>query len=720
MSKPRTVGIRLDIETKSATDINAGSYRYAEDPEFEVLIIAYSPIREYAGGARSLGRPRLLELPPPNMDGDPDGVWHNREAVERFQKLLINPEFEKHAFNANFERVSLSKWIGLPNGEYIDPEGWYCTAVLANTSGVFGSLDEVARALRTTVQKDAKGKALIKFFSVPMTPRVQKAADKDCGCQVFHSPAAHPQDFAEYEEYCKQDVVTEAAVALALPKIPAEQQAEYEMDQRINDRGFRHFKSLSVAAVAAVEVEKTRVMGELRALTGVVNPNSTKQFGDWLVDQGYPMVSLDKDHREEALADPFVPDVVREALLLKGMASLTSVTKHKAALATRCADGRIRGSLRFYGAHTGREAGRGIQPQNLPRYEAPLSDFRRLLDGTAGQDAPTIAKGSVRGSIVPSRDHLFVVVDYNAIEARCLGWQSGENWVNAEFLGQGKIYEATAATMFGVDKDDLVKALGICGKCGTCSACNLRAKGKVSNLALGYAGGAGALVTMGAEKEGIDVGNYNELHAEWTALGKPGKFWQWESDRHDYPELIRLRDLYRDASPRTRRFWKQCGVAWDISTGGEVARFGPDGRIAMMRDGKHNRLVLPSGRSIWYRFAASHRDQNNPDKVDRRTFIGKSVGVGHHRTDTHGGKLTENITQAVARDVLFWLMMKIEAANMPGRLVLHVHDEVVLEVPKRHADQVLADTKGLMAQTPEWAPGLVLKGEGDIMERYKK
>lgn len=707
MSKPRTVGIRLDYETKSATNIDRGAYKYTEDKDFDLLICAYSPIRQYPGGARTLGKPRLLDL-------------KDIFAVNRFQKLLLNPHFEKHAFNANFERIVSSKWMGMPNGTYIDPQGWYCTAVLANTAGVFGTLDEVSRALRTKINKDAEGKALIKFFSVPIPAR----AKRSCDCDVFHEPAAHPAKFARYEDYCKQDVVTEAAVALVLPTIPPEQQTEYEMDQRINDRGFRHFKSLSVAAVKGVEIEKTRVMGKLKRMTGVDNPNSPKQFSGWLETQGYPMVSLDKDHREEALADPFVPDEVRKALILKGMASLTSVTKHKAALSTRCEDGRIRGSLRFYGAHTGREAGRGIQPQNLPKYEAPLSDFKRLLNGTAGKDAPTIAKGTVRGSIVPARDHVFVVVDYNAIEARILGWEAQEQWVMDEFTkGPGKIYEATAATMFGVDKDKLLKSLAKitgCDKCGACPNCRLRGAGKVSELALGYAGGAGALVTMGAEKEGIDVGNYNELHAEWTALGKPGKFWQWEADRHDYPELLRLRDLYRESRPRTRSFWKQCGTAWDIATSGKVAHFGPEGRIAMMRDGKHNRLVLPSGRSIWYRYAASHRDQNNPDRVDRRTFIGKSVGVGHHRTDTHGGKLTENITQAIARDVLFWVMLQIEAANMPGRLVLHVHDEVVLEVPERHADQVLADTKGLMAQTPAWAPGLVLKGEGDIMERYKK
>lgn len=344
--------------------------------------------------------------------------------------------------------------------------------------------------------------------------------------------------------------------------------------------------------------------------------------------------------------------------------------------------------------------------------------------GKAGKRAPEIAKGTVRGSIVPARGHLFVVVDYNAIEARDLGWLAQEPWVMDEFNpakgGLSKIYEATAEAMFGISKLDIIKAISLCGKCGNCEPCRIRGRGKVSNLALGYNGGAGALVTMGAEREGIDVGNYNELHAEWAALGKPGKFWSWEQDRHDYPELIRLRDLYRQNSPHTVRFWKQCAKAWDIATSGKTARFGPGGRITMMRDGKHNRLVLPSGRSIWYRFAASHRDPNNPDRVDRRTFIGKSQGVGHHRTDTHGGKLTENITQAVARDHLFETMHKIEAAKLPARLVLHVHDEVVLETREKHADQVFADVKGLMSETPDWAPGLLLAGAGGIMERYKK
>jgi DNA polymerase len=319
---------------------------------------------------------------------------------------------------------------------------------------------------------------------------------------------------------------------------------------------------------------------------------------------------------------------------------------------------------------------------------------------------------------------VFVVADYNAIEARCLGWLSGEKWVEAEFAGAGKIYEATAATMFGVNKDQLVRALDPitgCDKCGHCLNCAVRSKGKVSNLALGYAGGAGALVTMGAEEAGIDIGNYKDLHRLWEAAGKPGKFHEWNKDAHDYPELLRLRDLYRDASPATVRFWKLCARAWDLASEGKGARFGQNQVVTIMRDGPHNRMVLPSDRSIWYRFAKSHPDPKNPDRIDGRSFIGKSTGVGHMRTQTHGGKLTENVTQAVARDVLFDLIMRIEAqSNRPGRIVLHVHDEVVLEVPEASADQRLADIIGLMGQAPSWGAGLAVKGEGKIMERYGK
>jgi DNA polymerase len=318
---------------------------------------------------------------------------------------------------------------------------------------------------------------------------------------------------------------------------------------------------------------------------------------------------------------------------------------------------------------------------------------------------------------------VLVTADYNAIEARCLGWQAGERWVEDEFrYGDGAIYEATSEVMFGVDKQQLILNLKACGKCGHCRDCVTRGKGKVSNLALGYAGGAGALVTMGAEEAGIDCGNYNDLHREWEQAGKPGKFHEWQRDRHDYPELLRLRDLYRDASPMTVRFWKLCARAWDIACSGKGARFGQNQILSMVRDGRHNRLTLPSGRDIWYRMARVHFDDRNPDRVDRRTFMGKGKGVGHIRTDTHGGKLTENITQAVARDVLFDLMQRIEqhGPRYPGRIVLHVHDEVVLEVPKRHADQVLADTLGLMSTPPDWAPGLAVRGAGEIMERYGK
>jgi DNA polymerase len=709
MSKIRTIGIRIDLETCSRTDIKHGAYRYCEDPDFKVLIIAYSPIRRHPGGTISLGAVRLLDLT-------------NPDDCAKFADAIRNPRLQKHAFNANFERIALSKWLGMPNGKYLDPENWRCTAVLANVNGVFGTLDEVARAVRSPVKKDAEGKRLIRMFSVP---------DKKTG--QFHDPcvdgalvcwcgsASHPEDFDRYGDYCKQDVVTEAIVARSFPEIPADLQSEYEADQRINDRGIRHFKGLSQQAVAQVAVEKDRVMGELKDLTGLDNPNSVQQFNRWLETQDYPMQSLDKAHREQALLDPMVPEVVAQALELKGLASLTSVTKHKAALDTRCEDGRIRGSLRYYGAHTGREAGRGIQPQNLARLIATREERIALLRGLAGRDAPRIAKGTARAMLVPARGHVFVTADYNAIEARCLGWQTGEKWVEAEFAGDGKIYEATAAMMFGVDKAQLVSALKACKKCGHCGPCITRGKGKVSDLALGYAGGAGALVTMGAEDAGIDIGNYAELHAVWVALGKPGKFHEWERDSHDYPELIRLRDLYRENRPETVRFWKLCAKAWDVASSGKGARFGQNGIVTMMRDGRHNRLVLPSGRSIWYRFAKSHPSDTNPDRIDRRTFMGKSVGVGHIRTDTHGGKLTENITQAIARDVLFDLITRIEAQrHQPGRIVLHVHDEVVLEVPEKVAEQRLEDLLGLMGTPPKWAAGLAVKGEGNIMERYGK
>lgn len=706
--KPRLVGVRIDNETKSSTDIKAGAYRYSEDPDFAILITSYCPIREYAGGARKLGAIRRLDLSNPDRN---------------FIRILRDPAFEKHAFNANFERITLSRWLGMDTGNYLDPENWRCSAIRANVNGVFGTLDAIAKAVRSPIQKDARGKALIKFFSQPIPARSKHT----CGCVGFHAPAAHPSEFSVFEDYCDNDVLTEAVIASKFPDIPAEVQAQYEADQRINDRGARHFKALAVAAVDQVAAEKDRLMGELKDLTGVDNPNSVQQMQRWLDEQGYPMGSLAKDKREEALADPLIPDVVAEALVLKGAASLSSVAKHKAALATRSEDGRIRGSLQFYGAHTGREAGRGIQPQNLPRYEAPLSDIRLLVSGNAGAEAPRIAKGSVRASIVPARDHVFSVWDYNAIEARCLGDLSGEKWVEAEFkTGDGKIYEATAATMFGINKQQLMADLKACDKCGllTCAACVARGKGKVSDLALGYAGGAGALVTMGAAEAGIDCGNYIELHREWEALGKPGKFFQWERDRHDYAELLRLRDLYRDNRPATVQFWKNCGTAWDVAAlQGKPSMFGQNGMVKMLRDGPHNRLVLPSGRSIWYRFARSHEDPDRPGRIDRRTFMGKGKGVNSVRTDTHGGKLTENITQAYARDVLFDLIMKVEAMTAkgwPGRIVLHVHDEIVVEVPEKKAEQVNADLEALMSVPPVWAPTLAVKGAGQIMERYGK
>ena len=894
-SEPRRtcIGARIDIETKSATPIDAGSYRYAEDLHFEALVISYSPIWRYPGGTERLGAIRTLDQ-------------RNAQQVATFQRILTEPRFQKHAFNANFERVALSRWLNMPTGFYLDPENWRCSAVLANVHGVFGTLDEVARAVRSPIQKDSEGRRLIKLFSVPETRKRTGVPDNN----PFHSPGPgdcwcgqnHVADFGKFRAYCENDVRTEALVAASFPGMPPELQAEYEADQRINDRGVRHFKGLSEAAVRQVEAERDRLMGELKARTGLANPNSIQQMRGWLDDQGYPMLSLAKEPREEALADPSCPPRVAEVLQLKGNASLSSVAKHQAALKQRSGDGRVRGAFRFYGAHTGREAGRGIQPQNLPRYEASDADRRRLLFGAAGRDAPRIAKGTVRSSLVPAKGHVFVVCDYNAIEARVLGAFAGEKWVEAEFRGAGKIYEATAETVLGVPKQRIIAARAKCEECGKCEECAVRQQAKVACiaegqlvltdrgevpiervsrndlvwdgvewvrhdgavclgtkevithdgltatpdhrvwcpsgdgahvafgdaadrgdglvqsgsgrrpvqvgdryrdraevhqtqasavlalrrvhraatavlravagsdhrsreasrgreaegvapdrvearvydllnagprhrytvqgrlvhncLALGYAGGAGALVTMGAEGAGIDCGNYKELHAQWLALGAPGKFHEWNRDAHHYPALLALRDAYRDNSPATVRFWKQCAMAWDLAAvTGSPSTWGQNECLQMVRDGRHNRLVLPSGRSIWYRFARSHADPENPERIDRRTFIGKSSGVGHSRTDTHGGKLTENLTQAGARDVMFDLLMQIEqmtAGGWPGRTVMHVHDEVVIETPERSADRVLQDTLGLMSTSPTWAPFLPVKGGGKIMERYGK
>lgn len=711
MASKRVIGIRIDIETRSGNDVTkVGAYKHAESDEFACLVICYAPIYQFPGGALKLGAVRTL---------DQDDPWE----TARFSKILTDPSFQKHAYNANFERVCLSRWLGMALGTYLDPTNWRCTAVLANVHGVFGRLDDVGKAVKAAVMKDREGKRLIKLFSGFDTKwGFFHDTHGICKCGMDHT-----DDFKKFEAYCAQDVQAEAAVAAAFPLIDDARQAEYENDQRVNDRGVRHFGTLSKRAVEQVEAEKNRLMGELKVLTGLDNPNSGPQMMGWLVEQGYPMTSLDKAHRADALTDPLIPADVARALELKGAASLSSVAKHNAALKSRCADGRIRGMLGFYGAHTGREAGRIMQPQNLPKYEAPKADRLRLLRGGAGPDAPRIAKGTVRASLVPARDHVFVVVDENAIEARVLAGLAGETWAMNEFKGQGKIYEATAEQMGFMAKVALLKGLKACGKCGksTCIYCEIRGRGKVSNLALGYAGGAGALVTMGAADAGIDCGNYVDLNAEWKQAGMPVKFHEWERDRHNYPELLRLRDLYRDASPATTRFWKLCAKAWDIAAlSGNPASFGNGQVLTMVRDGRHNRVILPNGRSIYYRYANAYRSDTNPDRIDRRTFMGKAKGVGHVRTDTHGGKLTENITQAVARDVLFDVIGKIEdltASGWPGRLVLHVHDEVVLEVHKTQAQQVLDDTIGLMGIAPDWGKDfLVVKGEGKIMERYGK
>ena len=698
----KLAGLRIDIETRSGADLRkTGVHRYVEDPAFQVLIIGYSIIREYHGGNRRESKATTLDLT-------------DTARVRKFNSLLQDPTIEKHAYNAQFERICLSRFVGLPPQTYLDPKNWHCSAIKANVNGVYGSLDSVAKTLGSPIKKDPVGKNLIRFFSI---------RDRKTG--VFNEMSDHPEKAKQFESYCVRDVETEFMVAHLLEDTGEDVQREYEEDQRISDTGILHNEALSTAAVAAVTAEKQKIETQLKALTGLDNPNSTKQLSEWIAGKGYPMASLNKESRAAALADPMIPDEVAEALTLKGKASLSSVSKHNAAIATRCDDGRIRGSLQFYGAHTGREAGRGIQPQNLPRAQASDEDMAKMVSGNIGDRAFDVAKGSVRASLIPKPGHKFVVCDYSAIEARALAWLAGEEWVLEECRGAGKIYEATASEMFNANKADLVEALKNCGKCGVCTACGLRDKGKTSNLACGYAGGAGALVAMGAEYVGIDIGNYKELKAMWEQAGSPGKFHEWEPDLHDYPELIRLRDLYREASPKTVAFWRNCTSAWDAATGEfRTVQFGPQGRVTMMRDGQHTRMVLPSGRSIWYRKAFNRVDSKNEQRVGQRLYLGKSGSAHTSYQETHGGKLTENVTQAVARDVLFDLIRRItmlkNKGKLSGEIVLHVHDEVVLEVPEDDAKETLRKVLILMKIPPKWAPGLPLAGEGTIMNYYGK
>ncbi len=646
--------LQIDIETYSDIDIKTcGAYRYADSPDFEILLFAFA------------------------FDDDPVQVIDltaYEEIPDDVISALVDPQVTKEAHNANFERVCLHRQFGI----YLDPSQWRCTSVWARTLGLPGSLAKAAEALGVAAQKDKRGDALIKYFSVPCKPT------KVNGGRTRNLPHHAPDKWAEYIEYNRQDVVVEREIRRALSRFPVPDQ-EWELwalDQRINDAGVRLDRVVAEQAVKCNEDFVKTALAEAREITGLENPNSLTQLKGWLADQG--MVTPDgvtKDSLPE-LIQAAPDDDTRRVLEIRQQTGKTSVDKYEAMLRSVCDDSCIRGVFKFYGAGTGRWSGQIFQPQNLPQNKIPDLELARGLLQDGGFDLlemlygppPFVLSQLVRTALIPQEGSRFIVSDFSAIEARVIAWLADEDWVLDVFRGHGKIYEATAAQMFKVPIETITR--------GHVNY-ELRARGKVATLACGYQGGVKALEAMGALKNGIEEDELQGLIDQWRAANK---------------RIVRLWYAVEEAALQA----VQDKTTVDVAHGVRY-RYAPGVLFA----------DLPSGRSLAYmipRIKASN-------KFNKQSLVFNSPKKGGFVEEyTYGGKLVENLVQAIARDCLAESMMRL---NKEGyKIVMHVHDEVVIEAPRGTGS--LENVTAIMGQPVPWAPGLPLTAAAFECDFYQK
>ncbi|HFI0640488.1 TPA: DNA polymerase [Streptococcus suis] len=636
--------LNIDIETYSSNDIKDGVYKYVDAPDFEVLLFAYS------------------------LDGGPvECIDLTRQNLpEEIQKAIFSDDVRKSAFNAQFERVCLSKHFDAPY--YLDPSQWRCTMVHAQELGLPSSLEKCASYLNLAQEKDTAGKNLIKYFSVPCKPT------KANGGRTRNLPEHDPEKWQMFIDYCKQDVVVEMAIAERLSVLPvADREWDfYTVDQRINDRGVALDTELVESALYCKDVKMDMLFDELRSTTGLDNPNSRAQLLPWLKTHGYAADGLTKADVQKELKT--ASGELKRVLELKLQTAMSSLKKYEAMERAKCSDGRVHGLLQFYGAsRTGRWAGRVVQAQNLARnYLKDLDDARNYVKAR-DIDAVEILYDSlndtlkqlVRTAFVAEGDKEFYVSDFSAIEARVIAWYAKEQWRLEVFSTHGKIYEASASQMFHIPIEDVDK--------------ELRQKGKIAELALGYQGGPGALKQMGALEMGV---------AE--------------------EELQSLVDDWRRANPGIVQFWKdvQTAAIKALRTRAVIKL----GRLRFKYSKGFLLIQLPSGRQLAYARAKLEDGDYGP----KLTYEGQGDKAYFTKQETYGGKLVENIVQATARDILAEAILRLEKNGYP--VVFHVHDECIVEA----RDTTIETINELMAQAPDWADGLPLNSEGYVTKYYKK
>lgn len=639
----------IDIETYSSAPLpRCGVYRYCDAPDFEILLFSYAFDDE---PVQTIDLARGETLP--------------KEVIS----ALEDPDIIKVAYNAQFERVCLSRYLG----HWLDPHQWRCTMVMAAYLTLPGRLADAAVALGTTEKKMEEGKDLIRYFSVPCKP------SKTNGGRTRNLPTDAPEKWAVYRQYNAQDVETERAIRKALEKysLPEQEWELYALDQQINDRGVRVDKKLVKNAIAVDAVFAQAAYQRAKELTGLENPGSVNQLKAWLADQDMPMESLARKIVQEKAAQ--TDGIVAELLNLRLELSKTSVKKYEAMARCVCRDGRVHGLLQFYGANrTGRWAGRLVQAQNLPQNHLPDLDLAREIVKTGDEELLDTLYASVPGTLselirtafIPKDGCRFLVADFSAIEARVLAWLANEEWVLEEFRGKGKIYEATASRMFHIPQESIVKGN---------PNYEYRQKGKQATLSCGYGGGVGALKAMGAKMP--------------------------------EEEMQPLVDAWRAANPNIVAFWSALDrAARTVIRKKTSARVG---KVTLYWQDDKMFMRLPSGRNLCYQ---SPHFTGNRFGSDAIGYYAPNAAGQRVVQESFGGKLAENATQAIARDILAHALLTLEKNGYP--VIFHVHDEAVIEMSIGQG--ALEEACRLMAIAPNWAEELPLRADGYECMYYRK
>lgn len=640
--------ISIDIETYSSTNLNqTGVYRYADSDDFELLLFGY---------ATDFGPVKVVDL------------TQGEKIPAQIIKALDNPNIIKSAFNAQFERVCLSRYVG----HRLKPAGWHCSRVWSATLGLPLSLRDVGSVLGLPRQKITAGKELVRYFCTPCKPT--KANQNRTRNFPYHAP----DKWQQFKQYNQRDVEVEMEITQKLSWFPVPQSEwqNYWMDQDINDRGIKIDQQLVDNAIKCQSEFHDQYLEKAKELTGLANPNSPLQLKDWLTQQGVQVDSLSKVAVAQLLQN--TTGKVHQVLALRKLLSKSSVKKYQAMQKAKCKDDRVHGLLQFYGANrTGRWAGRLVQVQNLPRNSMPDLEASRALVKQGNFSAlamlydsvPDVLSQLIRTAFIPKENCHFYVADFSAVEARVIAWLSGEEWRQEAFAHNKDIYCASASQMFGVP----VIKHGING--------NLRQKGKIAELALGYGGSIGALKAMGATKLGLT--------------------------EDELPPLV---EMWRQASPHIVHFW------WDIDKAAKVCiktRLPQESHDMKFtyRSGCMF-LKLRSGRSLCYPQPKIGINRFGSESI---TFMGINTVKKWSRIETYGAKLVENIVQATSRDLLAEAMHRLEAAGNP--VVMHIHDEAVIEAPTGRS---LATMVKIMTEVPDWANGLILNAAGFVGDFYKK